>query len=355
MREYVHGGDIYSALEHHETVLDFSANINPLGIPNGVVKAIADAAKDCAAYPDPFCRELIHAFAKSQNINPAYVLMGNGAADVIFRLVQAVRPKKALVLAPTFAEYEKALHTVGCQVLLYPLKEEQDFLLGEDFLDCLDESLDMIFICNPNNPTGQLTEKPLLLRILERCKALSILLVLDECFSDFLDDEEHYTMKGYLSAYSNLFVLGAFTKIYAMAGVRLGYGLCANQVLLDKIWSCSQAWSVSTLAQKAGLAALLEQDYRQKTKVLIKNQRAFLKDGLGRLGLEVIGSHANYVFFAYQGVQNLSAALEKKGILVRSCANYHSLDSRFYRIAVRTEEENTLLLEALKPILQGEG
>ena len=250
--QFVHGGDWagYRA-EFGRDPLDFSANVSPLGLPEGVAKAITAALATADRYPDPFCRALREKLAAHEGVPAEQLLCGNGAADLIFRLVWAKRPRKALVTAPTFAEYAAALETVGCTVERYFLREADDFAVTEAFCGAIDDSVDMVFLCQPNNPTGQLTPPALVARILEKCTACGALLLLDECFLDFLPDHASLTAKPLLGS-GNLLILKAFTKLYGMAGVRLGYALSADPALLDAMGAAGQPWGVSSLAQAAG-------------------------------------------------------------------------------------------------------
>ena len=195
----VHGGDWAGfAAEYGAMPLDFSANVSPLGVPDGVRRAIEQAAAQADRYPDPLCRDLCRAIAQKETVPPEHVLCGNGAADLIFRAVLARKPRKALVTAPSFAEYAAALETVDCETMRYALKEERDFRLEEDFLQAITPDVDMVFLCQPNNPTGLTSSRKLLLHIAARCRDCGALLVLDECFTDFLDMPEAHSMKGEL-------------------------------------------------------------------------------------------------------------------------------------------------------------
>ena len=181
-----HGGDIYS----HGQVVDFSANINYRGMPDAVRKAARAGVEESIHYPDPVCRRLREAIARREQVEKEQVICGNGAADLIFSLVLARKPKQALLCAPTFSEYEQALQTVDCRVLRYPLKECHGFSLQQDILEAITKDVDLVFLCNPNNPTGVTIQRELLWRILERCREKDTLLVVDECFLDFLEDGE---------------------------------------------------------------------------------------------------------------------------------------------------------------------
>lgn len=345
-----HGGDWagYQA-EYGRQPLDFSANISPLGLPEGIQKAIIEAIPVADRYPDPLCRELTAAIARKENIPETYCLCGNGAADLIFRVAAAAKPKKALLTAPCFAEYKQALDTVDCETEHYFLQEERDFRLDAGFLDDIKEDTDMVFLCEPNNPTGVTTDRNLLLKILKKCREVGALLVLDECFNDFLDEPEMQTQKTELEDHPNLLILKAFTKMYAMAGVRLGYCLCSDEELLETMRQAGQPWAVSSLAQAAGLAALREDAYVERVRSLIQKERSYLKAELKGLGLRVIDGEANYILF--QSKQELVQPMGEKGILLRSCGNYKGLDDTWFRIAVRTHAENERLILAMKEVL----
>lgn len=344
MEKHIHGGDVY----HHQGCIDFSANCNPLGTPEGIKRAIIDSLDHINDYPQVGCTPLKEAIAEYENTKPDQVVCGNGAAEVIFSLCRAVNPKKALVPAPTFAEYQQALYSVDCQVDFFPLDEKKQFVLDEDFIQTLTSDLDIIFLCNPNNPTGLLVEKPLLEKILKRCQELEIFMAVDECFLDFVPEPEKYTLKEYLETCDNLFLLKAFTKRYAMAGVRLGYGLCGNKKLLEKMESMTQPWNVSSMAQAAGLAALKEKEYVEAGRQMTFVELAYLKKELTRLGYLIYPSQANYVFFT--GPVDLYEKLEQKKILIRDCSNYTGLSKGYYRVAVKNHEENRQLVKALEEI-----
>ncbi len=344
----VHGGDIYS---HKEAVIDFSANINPFGLPSSVRQAIVDNIDSYVNYPDPLCRELKSAIAKHENVLKSNIVCGNGAADVIFRLVLAVKPDKAMIIVPTFAEYEQALKVCDCDIVYHFLLEQDGFILNESIFDNISNDVDMMFICNPNNPTGIPIKKEFILKIANKCKENNILLVVDECFNEFVDDEKSYSVVYNLQDNTNIIVLKAFTKMYAMAGIRLGYALCSNTILIDKISNTLQPWSVSTVASKCGIAALKEKDYVQKTKLLIERNRNYLINELEKIGFVVYGSKANYVFFKSCEL-NLVEKLEQHNILIRSCENYVGLEKGYYRIAVKNQEDNQYLIDCLKKVVE---
>ena len=348
-----HGGDWAGFAAQYgpdAPLLDCSANVSPLGLPRGVAKAMADCIPRCSRYPDPLCRELTAAIGRAEGVPADWVLCGNGAADLIWRAALALRPARALVTAPTFAEYRLALEALGCRVEAYPLRPERDFLPGEDILEAIRPGVGLVFLCEPNNPTGRTTPRPLLGRILARCRAAGAVLAVDECFGDFLADPAAHTLKGELEAGPGLLLFKAFTKLYGMAGVRLGYALSSDGELLARMRGAGQPWGVSLPAQAAGLAALKETAYVEQVRALIADQRPRLAAGLRALGCRVVEGEANYLLFRCE--TPLIAPLGQKGILLRSCANYTGLDDAWYRTAVRTGPENRRLLAALKEVLE---
>lgn len=351
MPQLTHGGDWAGfAAEYGAMPLDFSANISPLGLPEGVRRAIAEAAAGQDRYPDPLCRELCAAIGKSRNLPAEWVLCGNGAADLIWRLALARKPRRALITVPTFAEYAAALRSVDCAVSEYLLCPETEFAVDEKILDAITPETDLVLLCEPNNPTGRTTDPALLHAILDRCTATGTLLVVDECFNEFLDAPAAHTLEGSLADHPNLLILKAFTKWYAMAGVRLGYVLSRDTALLEALRAAGQPWAVSGLAQAAGLAALQETAYSRRLHELIAAQRPHMAAGLAELGCRVIPGQANYLLFFHKR-QDLVPALRRNGVLLRDCSNYTGLGPGWYRCAVRSKAENDAFLQAVREVL----
>jgi threonine-phosphate decarboxylase len=345
MKQQIHGGDVYS----QRIRTDFSANINPLGPPESVKRAAAESMEQIQNYPDVNQRQLRQSLAAHEDVPESWLTFGNGAAELIFALCLGCRPKKALLVSPGFAEYETALKAAGCDISWYELREEQDFQLKEDYLEYITPELDMVFLCNPNNPTGILIEPELLAGIAKKCLECNVLFVLDECFNGFLEDPEESSMKRYLEQYPNLFLLKAFTKLYAMPGLRLGYGICSNLQVQEAIQEVLQPWSVSIPAQAAGVAALKEGLYVAVSRKIVKKERSYLQKELQELGLKVWEGAANFLFF--KGPEGLGEACRARGYLIRDCSNYRGLSEGYYRIAVRTGEENQAFLQVLKDLV----
>lgn len=333
-----HGGDIFG----RDILYDFSANLNPLGMPESVKKALENSVMEWEKYPDPYCRRLTKKLSERENFPPENIVCGNGAADLIYRIVQAVRPKKAVICAPSFGEYAKALRQNGCEISPYFLSEKSGFALDSGITDLLDKTVDMLILCTPNNPTGRTTESGLLREICAKCEENDIIFLCDECFIDFAENAsgaECFMNK-------NTVILKAFTKIYAMAGLRLGYALFGSEILAGKVRETGQFWSVSATAQTAGEAALDEKNYLQKTAELIKIEREYLTEDLRRFGFRVYPSEANFILF-YADLP-LDEMLLREKILIRSCENFIGLSKGFFRIAVRSHDENTALISAIR-------
>ena len=335
-----HGGDIYGGI-----ALDFSANVSPLGTPRSVTDAIERALPELYRYPDPYCRTLVQTISEYEGVPKNFVLCGNGASELIYAYCGAVRPKRAMELAPTFSEYSLALRRTGCEVVRFALKQEENFDLRKDFLPFLArEKIDALFLCNPNNPTGRLIADDLLEEILRICREKNIALFVDECFLSLSDGGVDLTPS--LSDFPQLFILKAFTKSFGMAGLRLGYGLSADGALLRKMSAAVPPWNVSALAQAAGVAALGDAEFLERNRAVIRAERPRLEERLRELGFWVCPSQANYILF--RGEAGLADRLRERGAAIRDCANFEGLGPGWYRAAVRLREENDALLDAMR-------
>ena len=352
LARFEHGGDVYTAFGSRGNMIDFSANLNPLGMPVEVVRAVRDAANSFDAYPDLQCRALKRALAGKLGVSDAHIVCTAGATDLIWRLCQAIRPHTALVTAPTFSGYEQALERVGARVVQHRLREEKGFrvterILGEEPLSRAgrDSSSKIVFLCSPNNPTGLSIGRDLVLSVLDAARESATVVVIDECFLDFTGEASAVEL---CEDYPNLVVMRAFTKTYAMAGLRLGYGVCSDVRLVRELEEAGQPWAVSTPAQVAGVAALGVDGWVERTRAYVNAERAILARGLCELGMHVVPGEANYLLF--RSPIALYEPLLERGFLIRRCGNYQGLDECWYRAAVRTGEENAALLQALSDI-----
>ncbi len=343
--KYDHGGDIYS----DEISLDFSSNTNPFGPPQNVLNAIRDAVSNIQHYPDPYCRETVKAISEHENLPKEFILIGNGAAELIYTFCEAVRPEAMLETAPTFSEYSAAVRSNGGRINQYALHQKNGFALDRGILDAIaDSDSRVLFLCNPNNPTGRLIDQGLLPDILKCCSQRNIRLVMDECFLDLTGSQT--SMSEFLADHPNLLILKALTKNYALAGIRVGYCLSSDRNLLQKMAENVQPWNVSVIAQSAAIAAMHEEAYLEKTIALIPIEREWLKTSLESLGYWVCPSDANFLLF--RGPAGLDAALRKEKIAIRNCSNYSGLGPGWYRIAVRQHGENETLIKSIRKVTE---
>lgn len=354
MKNSTHGGNIYKKAKElgisENQILDYSANISPLGIPSHIKKAMVDAIEGTINYPDPDCTALREAIGRQDGVEPDCVTCGNGGADLLYRLAFGLKPKKVLLPVPAFVEYEEAMTAAGARMVYETMDE--DFHIQEDMTERITEDTDLVILCNPNNPTGLLTPRRQVLAVLERAKEMHCRVLVDECFLEICREEEQYTVKPYLKEYPNLMILKSFTKLYAIPGVRLGYLLCADREVIAQVNRAGQAWSVSHIAQCAGVAALSHPEYKAAVIDAVEKECIYMKKEMANLPLTLYDGRANYLFFRTPGVTDLDRRLESRGIMIRNCSNYVNLGNDYWRIAVKTHEENVILLRELRQALR---
>ncbi len=341
MERFEHGGDTYGL----EGVVDFSASLNPLGTPVQIVRALKVAASDFSGYPDPKCRDLKAALAAVENVPVDQIVVTAGATDAFERIVTALAPHKALVCTPCYSGYEQALAKTHTRVVHHSLVAREDFDLTERVVDYIEPDIDMVFLCTPNNPTGRVISRELLCKVLRAADRWGTWVVLDESYLDFTGEHSAVSL---LDRYPQLIVTKTFTKTYAMAGIRVGWCVCGLKDVAQRIEHAGMPWIVSTPAQVAGLAALDVPGYLDLTREYIEAERARLESALRDLGMFVIPSQANYLLF--QSPQPLYEPLLERGIVIRRCENFRGLDASWFRIAVRTADENKKLIAALKEV-----
>ena len=342
MKRFEHGGDVYT----HEGVLDFSANLNPMGIPAAVREALRSSIDQFDVYPDPTCRKLRALIASHEGVPESRIVVSAGATDAMARACHVLKPQVALVCAPCYSGYEQALSHEGARVVYYELSRDAGFALDDGIIDALTPEIDLAFFASPNNPTGLTIPPDLLERIIRRANASGTTVILDECFVDFT---ESTSAVGLLDAYQNLIVVKAFTKSYALAGLRLGYLLCPSDEFAQRAIDAGPMWAGSTPAQIAGCAAYEDEEYLPKSREYVARERKRIIDTMRALGLRVVPSEANYVLF--ESPKPLFEPMLSRGVLIRRCENYIGLDSSWFRVAVRTEQENLKMLAVLEEVL----
>lgn len=329
---YTHGGDVYrNPIEY-----DFSINVNPLGMPLASIQAAHEGIVLTGRYPDYRAEQLCRAIAKAQNIPADRIIPGNGAAELLYALGQTI-PGKALAIAPTFTGYAEAVAAGGGE-MSYAGNEQE-------LIEKLDDSIRLVFLCNPNNPTGTLFTREQILRVLAKAEAMQAYVCVDECFLPFLEEEASYSMLPYLAKHPRLLVLRAFTKIYCMAGLRLGYLACGDTELQSRIRAKLQPWNTSIPAQLAGIAALSDTEYLAKTRENLQAERAYLVPRLRELVAEVYDGYGNFLLFRDE--PDLKERMLEVGVLIRACGDFEGLDDTYFRIGIRSHSENQEFIRRL--------
>ena len=356
-----HGGDIYG---HKNIELDFSVNLSPIGPPQEVCRLLAeeDWTGILTNYPDPEYRELRQALSQKMDLPEDWILCGNGASELLMAVAQAVRPKRAMIPVPSYQGYERALQAVGAEILFYQLDREKGFTLMEDILERADglkrlagtKEETMLFLCNPNNPVGKCIEPELLDKIADYCKTNHIFLVVDECYLDLFPEAQSRTMKRKLPENPHLIIVNAFTKAYALPGIRLGYLATDNEELRERIRLQQPEWSVSMFAQKAGIAALSSRGYLEEARQAVQAERGYISGQLRELGMKVFDGEAPFVMFLSS--KELYEPLKEKGILIRKCDRIRGIRDRseerghYYRVGIRSHAENVRLMKAIREV-----
>jgi len=318
--------------------------------------AIRENSRLLVNYPDPDAKMLRIKIGEHVGVSPDSIVCGNGSTELIYLLVRAVRPKGVLIPEPTFSEYERACATSHpkIEVGYHLLDEESSFVLDpdkliRDMVDRMGSDLpgDMVFVCNPNNPTGRLVTRADMLRVAHAARECKCTLVVDEAFVDFCPDA---SLVKEVARNPYLVVLRSLTKFYALSGLRIGYAVLPPSILAA-VKESKEPWTVNTLAQAAGAAVLGDAAYQRETFRVIGEQKAHLEKGFRRLGISYCPSAANYYLLRLDRAQEVSAFLKAKGILVRDCSNFMGLDETYIRVAVKGGKDNTRLIEEIAACL----
>ncbi|WP_022773197.1 pyridoxal phosphate-dependent aminotransferase [Butyrivibrio sp. AE2015] len=351
-KDYYHGGEIKS-----DSLIDFSVNTNFFADELEFTKE--EIQKATCLYPDRESNDLVLKVADKNDISADYIVIGNGASQIITLLPYCLDIKNALIIEPTFSGYERALWAKGASVSYLFLDEKDDFLFGESRLkeierfvkDYEGQENSAVYICNPNNPTGRVIKKDTLKDVLDICKKYGAFLVVDESFIDFTDDKRDKSLICFIDDHKNLFIIRSFTKIYSIPGIRLGYGICSDEKVVEKMRLMQPEWSISGLAQVAG-AKLLDRDLDIKKCLLdIKNEREYLKRELERLGIRVFPSDVNFLLIKVNAKDGFYEKLLSKGIYLRKSSNFPGLTDEYYRIAIRGHEDNKKLIEVIEKLI----
>ena len=353
----IHGGNVAEICKKYnlkeDTIIDFSTNVNPLGFPKGVQVLLRREGAKIVRYPDTNSTELKKEIATRLDVNEKTILVGNGSTELIYLIPRVFKPLCALIPIPTFIEYEKSLLSLECKLRYIPLKEEENFRVNIDEIIKLLPKMDVVYLCNPNNPTGVLLPKNAVIHLIIKAEKRRTLVIIDEAFMDFADNE---SVIAEVKRRKNLIVIKSLTKFFGIPGLRLGY-LVSNSKIVDKISRHKEPWTVNILAQKAGISCFKDEKFIMRTKRFIDRERKYLLTELNRLqGLKSYNSSTNYLLvkIVRSGLSSgkLYEKMAQQGLLIRDCRSFRGLGDKFVRIAVRGRRENNLLIKKLKEALE---
>lgn len=357
LEPFGHGGDLRTAQEQlgipQVKLLDFSANINPLGPPASVLQVLKDGAASIVHYPDPAQRAFRQALHERLQLPVEWILAGNGAAECMALAILALAPKAVGVVYPCFSEYETLARQFGAQIVACHASVENQYKPVKSELYRVLQKTDLVFIGTPNNPTGTIYSMDELIEIAEWTEETQTYVVFDEAFLDFVEVNQRASLIGRLERYPWVIIIRSLTKMFAIPGLRLGYAV-AHPTLIERMRNKQVTWSVNALALRVGEVCLQESEYEEQTRQLIRVEREFLRNHLeSDFDMKVCKSEANYLLVHSSSTlpaRTLQRQLGQKGILIRNCDQYPGLSAQAFRIAVRTREENIRLLTAIHEI-----
>lgn len=352
----IHGGGVAKAARELgidvEDILDFSASINPLGMPEGVKRAAIGALDESVHYPEVDASSLRQALAEHHNLPAANILPGSGSTELLYLFPRILKPKRVLLVIPAFCEYERSFAQSGTKVDYFILDPEADFELDPaELLHAVKPDTDLVLLANPGNPTGQGID-PGAIELIARSIREQALLAVDEAFADFCPSLSAIEQ---VTEHTNLYVFRSMTKFYGIAGLRAGY-IAGPAMGIAHLAACKEPWTISTPALAAAKACLIEEEYQRQTLESIPLLRERLAAGLKELGMRVFPGKANYLLARLQSGQSvteLASSLRGKGILIRNCSSFSPLDDSYLRVAVRSATENSRLLEAIAEVVAG--
>lgn len=350
MIRHIHGGNAGKG------ILDFSVSVNPFKPLETTNGSWRDLRKELFRYPEPFCETLKSSLAKSLKIKDENLLIGNGSIDLIYLVTRAIHPKKAVVVHPTFAEYEYALKLVNSRATSFFMKENDSFVLDTDDLAKDIPRNGLVFICNPNNPTGKAIERKKLLKLAAACWKKKAILAIDEAFIEFVDRPGEFSLLYDAPKNPNMLILRSLTKTYSVPGIRMGY-LVGHKRLIEIIAKHQMPWAVNSIAQALTKAVLNDGRYLRKSLRDVAKERRRLYSSLSKMeGIKPYESSANFIMCRINSGSltslKLKEALLKKRILIRDLSNMKGLGRRYFRVAVKMRKENDILIDALKGVIR---
>lgn len=354
MKDLGHGANVEMMAEafnkNTEDIIDFSSNINPKVVPN-LEEYIFEGLSKCKSYPDINYTKLRRNIGNYININPQYIIPGNGATEIIYLLMKNIK-KRLAILNPTFSEYERGAKLNNLEIINFMLNKNDEFSVNLKEIEDNIDRFDSLFICNPNNPNGKVKNIEELLKIMIKNDKL---LIVDETFMEFVYEEENYSLIKYVEKYKNIFILKAVTKFFGMPGLRLGYGVTSNKKLLDDIYRYKEPWTVNSFADTLSNYIFKDEEYINSSKEYYLNERAYMLNSLRKIEkIHVYDTDTNFILIRLKDIkaEQLKLKLFKESnILIRNASNFIGLDENYIRIAIKSHEENQLILKELNKLL----
>ena len=356
-KDHFHGSDLEKIESIYgikkEDIISFSANVNPLGVSPLLRSTLSAQIDAITSYPDREYTSLRKCIAEYCHTDYENIIVGNGSTELISLFIQIEHPKKALVIGPTYSEYEREISLGGGTTLYYPLKEEDDFELNvEDFLSHLNESLDLLVICNPNNPTSSCITRKNMRRILDACKQYDIYVMVDETYVEFADNMAEIDSIPLTNYYNNIVILRGTSKFFAAPGLRLGYAITGNRDLIKAINTRKNPWTINSLAVVAGETMFKDTAYIEQTRQLIASERNRCYQALqASPDYKVYKPSGNFMLAKITNDEWTSEYLFDKairqGMMIRDCSTFPFLDNKYIRFCFMKPEDNTRLLKCL--------
>ena len=361
-KDHFHGSDLEKIEEiYHikkEDITSFSANVNPLGISPLLKETLVKHVNAITSYPDRDYTGLRKSICQYTGAQFENIIVGNGSTELISLFIQTTHPQKALILGPTYSEYEREIALEGGHTLYYPLKEEDDFQMDvADFCQHLNDSLDLLVLCNPNNPTSTAIARKDMRKILDKALQYGISVMVDETYEEFTDPKSKISAIPLTNNYNNLIVLRGISKFFAAPGLRLGYAVTGNPDLLKYINTRKNPWTINSLAEIAGCIMFSDKEYIEKTKSLITAEREHLYSLLSTWdSVKVYPSCSNFLLMKILKEDITSEMIFdfciRRGLMIRDCSTFPFLDNSFIRFCVMSPEKNHELIEAFREILE---
>lgn len=368
MKELVnfHGSDIEKIAAYYEieqsSIHNYSGNVNPMGLSPSLEKKLIDNIHLVTSYPDPDYSGLKDSISSYVNSNKEYVILGNGTTELIAHYIDYVNPKVGLVIGPTYSEYESKMKTLNTEVRYYPLEDYNNFCIDTKKLmtalsdDHITKKVDLLVLCNPNNPTATLSNYKDLFPVFDLCKSLGIYILIDETYMDFVENWETISAINLVHTYTNLVVLRGFSKFFAAPGLRLGYGITSDINCHNFLEKKRHHWAINSLAAYAGEQLMRDETFIQNSKDYISKERRRIAMRLESLpNIQVYPNASNFFFIQLlspkQSAHGIFEFLITKGMMVRNTTSFPFIHGEFIRFCLLTTEENDNLIDAMKDYL----